>query len=458
MKKIFVISALIGIFCLGAYSVSGYDIFRGKTGPMFDKNGLKEKISASQISIPGAVTITSPANGTTFSVSSITVMGTSTGKVDTVSVSIGSGPWVTAAGTASGQHTFTGVTNGTYTIKAHAANTKGAGPDSSISVTMVAPPRVVIISGPTNSYTTNQSFSVTLSVDKNSGYWSTNSHPYSSFPAGTVIVPITTTRTLRYYGQDIALHTSSTQVKIYTIDTAAPLITVKKSNTSPATIWFTVDESFGFWSTNAGATYHQFPKGTTNVPITSSKTFKYYGQDKWGNTSSTQTSAYVITNYFWIYSGVHMPTDFVYDQPDPRPAFGGHLWNWGGGSFGPDDLIDVPTGETKSAVYNNPGGLFWIFADAGGTKFPEDLSKYSSGHLNFWIKTTVNWLVKLEEAGGAARSVNLNSYIVPSGAWQYVSIPFTDFAGLNFTTIAIPLGLHNGPAQVKVSGVNWCDQ
>ncbi len=73
-----------------------------------------------------------------------------------------------------------------------------------------------IISGPTNSLATNEPFSITLSVDENNGYWSTNDGAtYVSFTNGTASISIDHSLTLKYYGKDALNNTSETQIKNY---------------------------------------------------------------------------------------------------------------------------------------------------------------------------------------------------------------------------------------------------
>lgn len=59
------------------------------------------------------------------------------------------------------------------------------------------------------------------------------------------------------------------------------------------TLDLTVDEDFGYWSTN-GVTYTAFAKPGTSVSIRRTTTFSCYGRDAAGNTSPTQTRTYTI--------------------------------------------------------------------------------------------------------------------------------------------------------------------
>jgi hypothetical protein len=78
-----------------------------------------------------------------------------------------------------------------------------------------APPSVTITSGPSVSTVTNISFSIVLSVDKDSGYWSTNNSAFTAFSSGTFVLPINNPTKLMIYGKDISNRTSSTQTIYY---------------------------------------------------------------------------------------------------------------------------------------------------------------------------------------------------------------------------------------------------
>ena len=78
------------------------------------------------------------------------------------------------------------------------------------------PPYITIISGPSNDFTTNKAFTITLSVNKDYGYWSTNNSPFYQF-SNTTNLNIIKTTILKYYGND-GLNTSATQIINYTID------------------------------------------------------------------------------------------------------------------------------------------------------------------------------------------------------------------------------------------------
>ncbi len=299
MKKLFVIFTLISILSLSFYSILRADIFRGKAGAMFNKNGMKEKIIDSTTKIPEAVTFSSPASGEVIYINSVTVKGTVTGRIDSVSVLLDSGAWQTASGVATWQYVFSGLTNGTHTVKAKAINSKGTGPEATRTFTVDCTPQVSIIAGPSSSLSTNQTFVVTLSADRDHGYWSTNGSTFYEFNTGTTNISIDRSMVLRFYGKGITSHTSATQIRNYTID-LTPYVSIVSgptasflSTNNTFNIRLSVTKNSGYWSTN-GSIFHSFPKGTTNLPIVSTTTLRYYGNDGLSHISSTQKKIYVL--------------------------------------------------------------------------------------------------------------------------------------------------------------------
>jgi hypothetical protein len=528
MKKIFILLNIVGLILIGALLSLRADIFRGKAGAMFEKNGVKNSIINAQGGVPDAVVFTSPAPGMVFNVNSFTVKGTASGKVDSVSVCIGAGVWQTASGTASWQYTFSGLANGNYTIKAHAVNSKGTGPDASLAVTIgVSPkvtiitgptnskitnqafnvtlsvnrnfgywstngsafyqfpagttnlsivstttlryfgrdaalntsatqklvyiltPRITIIAGPTNNVTTNQAFGVTLSVDRNFGYWSTNGSVFNQFPTGTASLTVVTTTTMKYFGMDAGLNSSATQKRIYMFDTTAPVVTAQRSGTN---ISLSVNENWGYWSTNGGVNYSSFSQGTINIPIHKTTTYKYYGQDKWGNTSIiTQSNTFIITNYYGIYSETYpeLHYDTVRAFSDPLAAIMG---TWGGAAMSANTVDFSDGAKSVQTVISAAGGVYikyGTFTNAalwnGGFDTPSwtnhNLAAYSNGSVEFDFKSnSKDFFIKLEYGNGSPiiekkAFLNLLGGIPADSSWHHVSIPITPANG--FTSAAL---------------------
>lgn len=81
----------------------------------------------------------------------------------------------------------------------------------------ITPP---VVSGAPDSCTTNCAFTIALSVNKEFGYWSTNSAagPYNHFGIAGTVIPIPTNMTLWYYGRDALGNNSATNVRVYIVD------------------------------------------------------------------------------------------------------------------------------------------------------------------------------------------------------------------------------------------------
>ncbi len=151
-----------------------------------------------------------------------------------------------------------------------------------------------------NSLVTNVPFTLTLSVDKNYGYWSTNGlSSFVQFDSNTTVnLHISNDTTLYYYGEDVLGNKNATQSLTYTFDTTVPIISDNYSNTFTTNkafdVTLTVSENYGYWSTN-GSGYAQFGSNitfgiTTNL---STNSLSYYGADLAGNTSVTQGVFYI---------------------------------------------------------------------------------------------------------------------------------------------------------------------
>ncbi|MBI4979268.1 MAG: metallophosphoesterase [Spirochaetes bacterium] len=152
------------------------------------------------------------------------------------------------------------------------------------------------VTGAPGSFTTNRTFSVTLDVDNDNGYWSTNGTSYTSFGTAGTTITIDRTLTLSFYGRDTNGRTSATNSVTYTFDTAAPTVTgAPNSFTTNAvfTVSLDVNENHGWYSTN-GVTFYQFTTMATNILIDRTLTLSYYGRDVLGNTSATNSRTYTI--------------------------------------------------------------------------------------------------------------------------------------------------------------------
>ena len=78
-------------------------------------------------------------------------------------------------------------------------------------------PAVKVISGPSADYTSDSVFSVTLSADESSGYWSTNSGAFNSF-SGQAVITIDAPVKFSFYGKDALGNQSSTVFYNYVVN------------------------------------------------------------------------------------------------------------------------------------------------------------------------------------------------------------------------------------------------
>jgi hypothetical protein len=151
---------------------------------------------------------------------------------------------------------------------------------------------------PTNLFSSN-SFTVNLTVDEEDGWWSTNGSPYVSFSTQGVAIPIGRTTTLAYFGLDAAGNCSATNVRTYTVlaDTAAPVVSVSPSSgvfSGPVLASLSVNEEYGYWSTNGGQSWAPFGPAGARVACSNNVTLLAFGRDAAGNQSATNQFVYAI--------------------------------------------------------------------------------------------------------------------------------------------------------------------
>ncbi|MBI4975948.1 MAG: right-handed parallel beta-helix repeat-containing protein [Spirochaetes bacterium] len=80
-----------------------------------------------------------------------------------------------------------------------------------------------VVSGAPLNFTTNQPFSITLSVNENHGYWSTNGSAFAQFTSALpVTIAVTTNTTLRWYGRDVLGNTGATNTRTYIVGAGIP--------------------------------------------------------------------------------------------------------------------------------------------------------------------------------------------------------------------------------------------
>lgn len=162
-------------------------------------------------------------------------------------------------------------------------------------------PDIEISSGPKLSISTNKPFSITITVDQDFGYFSTNNSKYYDFPKGNKIIAISNTTSLKYYGHNGLQKTMTYSVK-YSFDFASPKLTVYGS---PDSLELANDSLSLAGNVNDAngvlAVYYRLNGGTWNKAtgktywdikvsgLSNSNTMEIYAVDIAGNQSSTNT-------------------------------------------------------------------------------------------------------------------------------------------------------------------------
>ncbi len=84
----------------------------------------------------------------------------------------------------------------------------------------------------------------------------------------------------------------------------------------------------------------------------------------------------------------------------------------------------------KITVTNNYASYRFEFPSAG-----LDKSSWSTGFIEFLVKTTADFDIYLEDATGASKYIPLSGYISKSGNWESAKIPVSVFTGVNLTKL-----------------------
>lgn len=168
---------------------------------------------------------------------------------------------------------------------------------------------------------------------------------------------------------------------------------------------------------------------------------------------------------YWYRTKFHA-TDFLYDQDNPPTDQGGLLGYWGGvdtGNSGDDYTDTVPISSADPSwriVLTAAGGGYLLYGDHDYNPTFEDLSAYAAGHVCFYIKSTVNVKIALDDPDATQESgTTLTAQGVPlDGEWHFVSIPMSTFtaggaAGCNLTQLKA-VGFHyTGSATYRVDQI-----
>lgn len=139
-------------------------------------------------------------------------------------------------------------------------------------------------------------------------------------------------------------------------------------------------------------------------------------------------------------------------KDNPSDVEGGALCVWGDPKTKmpllSDDHINVAEGgkSLKVDVLAGSNGGCWFqfgYDGASNPRVPTDMSAYSGGTLEFWIKTEVGVKIKIEWSGGSCEKLINDDLGIPlDNAWHYVSIPLSSFENINLSSIVSPAGFH----------------
>ena len=198
------------------------------------------------------------------------------------------------------------------------------------------------------------------------------------------------------------------------------------SNVSISPAW-TVDSNLGSFnppngkittftasSTNVGrgqihATYSGII-GTAMVSISSMSTN--------GSVSNTYATQKI------IYSDAGIATDSV------------ALYTWGTGIFN-GNYADSTAPEGSKSFQTVCTGAYAGWGITYTTNTPINLSAFTGGYLDLWIKSSIDIKIEIQDGTGNSYDVNASAYYNLNNTWKEIKIPLTDFAGLSLNSISM---------------------
>lgn len=327
-------------------------------------------------------------NGTPIAVSGVaTVTNTpDVYNITDIEASVNSGAYVSITNGGSNVvvwSTSMDLTNGTNSIVIRASADNGKNSTSSPLYVIYDTNTPTVLINPAGNITTNEIFTVTLSVDENYGYWSTNFANFVQFTtAGTSVMIGYDTTNLRYYGIDILGNTSATQNVVYTFP---PLITIDGTKEA---IWDTAasfSDPVDAWVTDNGANTTD-PCGfdTTNIMITNDGIYLFIALDIDDTVSWSHHSALFFIDNTTLATGA---TNFGAGSAEswsdgdanvlnpPTSTFEGVINTWNGGHFAYKLNVTLPLVQDNSVAANARGG-------AGANLFVEVRYKLSEISIN----------------------------------------------------------------------------
>lgn len=204
-----------------------------------------------------------------------------------------------------------------------------------------AEPDIEIITGPKYSISTNQPFSITLNVDQDYGYFSTNNSEYYEFSKGNQVIHISNTTSVKYYGHN-GLQKSMTYSVKYSFDYTPPQLIIYGD---PEEV--TIANDIYTFSGNANdangvlAVYYQL----NSRPWTNAQGKAYWSINLSGLSNTNTVSVFAID-----IAGNHSPTNqFTIYLLDPDETAQVHIKNL----HIRDDIYTLYANANKIAVISN---------------------------------------------------------------------------------------------------------
>jgi hypothetical protein len=376
----------------------------------------------------------------------------------TLTNSDGTGYWSTNNGGI--WNAFTLATNflivvDTPSLRFYSADVYGNVSSTNIyTYTWGSAPVVTIISGPTNSITTNQGFNITLESTQSNGYWSTNGSLWGVFASNTNVSIAFGTEYLLFYGNDGIGNVSATNSNAYSWDVSAPVVTITGGPSSnyltnqSFTIALSTSEIYGYWSTNS-VTWKPFNLSTNFSIAVGTPYLTYYGRDAYGNTSLMVSNEYV-----W---DVTAPVSGIISGP--------------AGDYTNNDVFSVTLTNSDGIGYWSTNGSTWnsyvgntAIAIQINTPF---LSYYGIdvlGNVSITNSNTYTWYTKVVVLNGNSGTYDAEFTVtltntMPTGYWSTNGLQWDSFS--NNTNVTIEFGteylLYYGSNAngVSVIGSNW---
>lgn len=158
------------------------------------------------------------------------------------------------------------------------------------------------------------------------------------------------------------------------------------------------------------------------------------------------------------YEGIAFDIENSTDNPGGSNQEGGYigLWSYLGSTGFIDDPSSPPEGSlSKRAWVNSGNGGWWMQfgynpnGNPPNFKRPTNMTAYTGGTIDFWVKTSTDIIVKIEwrDANGAdmgaEKRIGADLGIPIDNSWHRVSTPIASFSSINLSSVTVPAGFHN---------------